>query len=65
MSNKIDTTNWKEFRVGDIFDTSEKGNVSNSTLLDETDKKDYYYVGAKKKQNGFMKYVIKLMKTNI
>ncbi len=46
---------WKKFNVNDLFDTYEKGKVSNSKLLD--DGKGYYYVGAKKNENGVMKSV--------
>lgn len=56
MNSKIDTTNWKEFRLKDIF-KFKKGKCSNSPDLEEGC--DLPYIGAKKEENGVMKWVKK------
>ena len=52
-----DISKWKRFRVGDLFYTTEKGNLprgkvhSKEKLPEGT---DFFYVGAKKRDNGIM-----------
>ena len=52
---ELNTDNWKWFKVADIF-RLEKCKCSNATELLE-DGNDIAYIGAKKKENGFMKNV--------
>ena len=59
ISNKIlplNTGNWEWFKIADIF-RLEKCKCSNATELLE-DGNDIAYIGAKKKENGFMKNVL-------
>ena len=50
----IDTSNWKEFRVGDYFDI-ESAKGKNQQQLDEGD--DIHYIAASKENNGFNRMV--------
>ena len=53
---EINVNNWKWFKIADIF-LLEKCKCSNATeLLEEGN--DIAYIGAKKKENGFMKNVL-------
>lgn len=45
---------WKKFKLDDIF-TFERGKCSNAPDLEEG--RDVVYIGAKKSENGFMKWV--------
>lgn len=51
----IDDFNWKEFTIEQIFTTIEKCKCGNAGNLVDGD--EINYIGAKKKQNGFMKKV--------
>lgn len=52
----IDISKWKIFRVGDIFPNLQKCKCNNATeLLEDGD--EIAYIGAKKTDNGVMKYV--------
>lgn len=51
---KIDTSNWKSFIIGELF-RLESGKVSNASELLEGN--DIAYIGAKKSDNGIMRYV--------
>ena len=53
---KIDSSNWKEFKIGDLFKL-EKGKCSNSDILEEGH--EVPYIGAKKDSNGIMKWTIR------
>ena len=48
----MDTTNWKQFRMDEIFHTFERGKVHSQNTLSAG--KDYFYVGAKKGGCGVM-----------
>ena len=50
----LDVDNWKDFNVKDIFSKIEYG--KNSYAIDLVDGHDCIYVGAKKDDNGFMKW---------
>lgn len=50
----INTSNWREFKIGDIFKLK-KGLCSNAPEL--SDGNEVPYIGAKKKENGVMKWV--------
>lgn len=47
----IDTTSWKKFRISDLFRLENGKNKSHADLPDGT---GYFYVGAKKDENGVM-----------
>ena len=51
---KIDTSTWKQFVIGELFEL-ESGKVNNASELIEGN--DIAYVGAKKDENGIMRYV--------
>lgn len=53
---KLDIDTWKYFRVEDIFPCIEKCKCSNATEFLENGN-DIAYIGAKKNENGVMKYV--------
>ena len=46
--------NWTDFKISDIFPKIEYG--KNSYAIDLEDGHDCIYVGAKKDENGFMKW---------
>ncbi len=50
----LDTKNWKYFRIDELFDLK-NGRVNNASELE--DGNDIPYVGAKKSDNGIMRYV--------
>lgn len=49
----MDTSTWKEFRVGDLFPTLVKGKCGDASTL--TDGDEVNYIGAKWNDNGVMK----------
>lgn len=51
---KIDTSTWKYFVIGNLF-RLESGKVNNASELADGD--DIAYIGAKKSDNGIMRYV--------
>lgn len=57
VSQFSNMSSWKRFRIGDLFYTNEKGKLprgkvhSKDTLQDGS---DFFYVGAKKRDNGIM-----------
>ena len=55
---KIHTENWQWFNLGNIFTKLEKCKCSNATELLE-DGNEIAYIGAKKSENGIMKYVLR------
>lgn len=55
-ANSLDTVKWKWFNIRDIFPRLEKCKCSNATELLE-DGEDIAYIGAKKDDNGVMRYV--------
>ena len=50
---KIDTSTWKYFVIGNLF-RLESGKVNNASEL--ADGADIAYIGAKKSDNGIMRY---------
>ncbi|MBU4690913.1 restriction endonuclease subunit S [Mycoplasma zalophi] len=54
MNNKLDTTNWKFFKIKEIFPKLVKGKCSNAPDL--TKGKDVPYIGAKKTENGVIQW---------
>lgn len=54
MSMNLDISKWHDFKVQDIFSRIEYG--KNSYAIDLDDGHDCIYVGAKKDDNGFMKW---------
>ena len=54
MISKLDTSNWKEFKLSNIFSLT---NCKCSNASELEDGNDLYYVGAKKSDNGVIKKV--------
>jgi hypothetical protein len=57
VSQFSDMSSWKRFRIGDIFYTNEKGKLPRGKVHSKDalqDGVDYFYVGAKKRDNGIM-----------
>lgn len=54
---KLDISNWKNFKLTEIFESFEKGKCSNAPDLE--DGNEIPYIGAKKEENGVMKWVNK------
>lgn len=54
MISKLDTSNWKEFKLSNIFSLA---NCKCSNASELEDGNDLYYVGAKKSNNGVIKKV--------
>lgn len=54
MNNKINYKEWSDFKISDLF-TLKKGKCSNAPDLE--DGNDMPYVGAKKTENGVMKWI--------
>ena len=57
---KLSDREWKEFRIGDLFDRFEKGNITNSTILNDG---EIPYIGATNRNNGVIRFVEKNDKT--
>ena len=57
---KLSDREWKEFRIEDLFDRFEKGNVTNSTILNDG---EIPYIGATNRNNGIIRFVEKNDKT--
>lgn len=53
---RIDTSKWKEFRLGELFEV-QRWNISNQRTIQESDKKDCVFVAQNEKDNGFVCYV--------
>jgi len=52
-----DISEWRKFRVKDLFYTNEKGNLPRGKVHSKDDLlegDDYFYIGAKKRDNGIM-----------
>ena len=57
---KLSDREWKEFKIGDLFDRFEKGNITNSTILNDG---EIPYIGATNRNNGVIRFVEKNDKT--
>ena len=57
---KLSDREWKEFRIEDLFDRFEKGNVTNSSILNDG---EIPYIGATNRNNGIIRFVEKNDKT--
>ncbi|MDR2526690.1 MAG: restriction endonuclease subunit S, partial [Rickettsiales bacterium] len=54
---KLNVEEWKEFKINEVFTRFEQGKCSNSTNLIDGD--EIAYIGAKKSENGVIKYATK------
>ena len=52
----LNMSNWKEYRIGDLFKLERCKNSSSGDLIDGD---DCYYLGAKKNENGVMRRVVR------